>query len=69
MKWYISCKSFTELEKVETMAFTSVAVDLRITQFVNGVKGVHAILPHCSIHKNQSTLRGKFIFSKSALIV
>lgn len=49
MKWYISCKSFTELEKVETMAFSSVAVDLRITQIVNGVKGVHAILPHGSI--------------------
>ncbi|KIL49093.1 acetamidase/formamidase family protein [Jeotgalibacillus campisalis] len=34
------------LNKTEAMALASVAVDLRITQIVNGVKGVHAILPH-----------------------
>lgn len=34
---------------VEATALASVAVDLRITQVVNGVKGVHAVLPHGSI--------------------
>lgn len=34
------------LRKVEATALASVAVDLRITQIVNKVKGVHAILPH-----------------------
>jgi acetamidase/formamidase len=37
------------IEKAEAMALASVAVDLRITQVVNGVKGVHAVLPHGSI--------------------
>jgi acetamidase/formamidase len=37
------------IEKAEAMALASVAVDLRITQVVNGVKGVHAMLPHGSI--------------------
>jgi acetamidase/formamidase len=35
--------------KAEATALASVAVDLRITQVVNGVKGVHAVLPHGSI--------------------
>jgi hypothetical protein len=26
-------------------------VDLRVTQIVNGVKGVHAILPHHAVEK------------------
>ncbi|TDL31381.1 acetamidase [Jeotgalibacillus sp. S-D1] len=34
------------LDKTEAMAIASVSVDLRITQIVNGVKGVHAVLPH-----------------------
>ncbi|MCR2805940.1 acetamidase/formamidase family protein [Paenibacillus soyae] len=34
------------LNRVEAMALGSSVVDLRITQIVNGVKGVHAILPH-----------------------
>ncbi|PPA70734.1 acetamidase/formamidase family protein [Jeotgalibacillus proteolyticus] len=37
------------LEKAEAVSLASVAVDLRITQIVNGVKGVHAVLPHGSI--------------------
>ncbi len=37
------------IEKVEAMALASVAVDLRITQVVNGVKGVHAVLPNGAI--------------------
>lgn len=34
------------LNRREAMAVASVVVDLRITQIVNGVKGVHAVLPH-----------------------
>ncbi|MCD8511198.1 MAG: acetamidase/formamidase family protein [Bacillus sp. (in: Bacteria)] len=35
-----------KVSKEEATALASVAVDLRITQVVNGVKGVHALLPH-----------------------
>jgi acetamidase/formamidase len=34
------------VERVEALALASVLVDLRITQIVNGVQGVHALLPH-----------------------
>lgn len=34
------------VDKVEATALSSVAVNLRVTQIVNQVKGVHAILPH-----------------------
>lgn len=34
------------LRRVEAMALGSSIIDLRITQIVNGVKGVHAFLPH-----------------------
>lgn len=34
------------LNRVEAIALGSSVVDLRITQVVNGVKGVHALLPH-----------------------
>jgi acetamidase/formamidase len=34
------------LERREALALASVVVDLRITQVVNGVVGVHAVLPH-----------------------
>jgi acetamidase/formamidase len=37
------------LGRGESLALASVAVDLRITQIVNGVKGVHAVLPHGAI--------------------
>ncbi|WP_280770765.1 acetamidase/formamidase family protein [Salipaludibacillus daqingensis] len=37
------------LRKTEATALASVAVDLRVTQVVNGVKGIHAVLPHGSI--------------------
>ena len=30
----------------DALALASVVVDLRITQVVNGVVGVHAVLPH-----------------------
>lgn len=37
------------MTKTEATALASVVVDLRITQVVNGVKGVHAVLPHGAI--------------------
>lgn len=42
-------QAFHGIEKTEALALASVAVDLRITQIVNGVKGVHAILQHGAI--------------------
>jgi len=35
-----------QLERKEALALSSLLVDLRVTQIVNGVKGVHAVLPH-----------------------
>ncbi|PKR76858.1 acetamidase [Halalkalibacillus sediminis] len=43
VKWM---EQLFNVEKTEATALASAAVDLRITQVVNGVKGVHAILPH-----------------------
>jgi acetamidase/formamidase len=37
------------VERALALALASTVVDLRITQVVNGVKGVHAILPHGAI--------------------
>jgi acetamidase/formamidase len=34
------------LERKEALALSSLIVHLRVTQIVNGVRGVHAILPH-----------------------
>ncbi|HWO76148.1 MAG TPA: acetamidase/formamidase family protein [Bacillus sp. (in: firmicutes)] len=42
-------QGFYRIEKTEATALASVAVDLRISQVVNGVKGVHAVLPHGAI--------------------
>ncbi|WNB92557.1 acetamidase/formamidase family protein [Bacillus sp. NEB1478] len=36
-------------ERKEALALASLVVDLRITQIVNGVQGVHAMLPHGAI--------------------
>jgi acetamidase/formamidase len=38
-----------EVERVDALALASVVVDLRVTQVVNGVKGVHAVLRHDAI--------------------
>jgi acetamidase/formamidase len=35
--------------KQEALALASITVDMRITQLVNGVRGVHAVLPHRAI--------------------
>ncbi len=37
------------LERGEACALASIVVDLRVTQIVNGVKGVHAVLAHDAI--------------------
>lgn len=37
------------LNRTDALALASVVVDLRVTQLVNGVKGVHAVLPHGAI--------------------
>ena len=37
------------LSRQDALALASVAVDLRVTQIVNGVCGVHAVLPHGAI--------------------
>jgi acetamidase/formamidase len=37
------------VERGDALALASVAVDLRVTQVVNGVKGVHAVLRHDAI--------------------
>jgi acetamidase/formamidase len=37
------------VERAEALALASVVVDLRVTQVVNGVKGVHAVLSHDAI--------------------
>jgi acetamidase/formamidase len=37
------------LDRHQALALASVAVDFRVTQVVNGAKGVHALLPHGSI--------------------
>jgi acetamidase/formamidase len=45
--------SFTQeeysLSRSDALALASLVVDLRITQIVNGVRGVHALLPHGAI--------------------
>jgi acetamidase/formamidase len=38
-----------DLERAEALALASVVVDLRVTQLVNGVRGVHAVLRHDAI--------------------
>jgi acetamidase/formamidase len=41
-------KQYT-VERLDAIALASLTVDLHITQIVNGVVGVHAILPHGAI--------------------
>jgi acetamidase/formamidase len=38
-----------DLVRKDALALISVAADLRITQLVNGVRGIHVILPHGAI--------------------
>lgn len=39
-----------DLDRPTAVALASVAVDLRVTQVVNGVQGVHAVLPHGAVN-------------------
>lgn len=41
----------TSLTRAEALGLASLVVDLRITQIVNGVQGVHAVLPHGAIQR------------------
>lgn len=41
------------LERQPALALASLVVDFRITQIVNGVRGVHAVLPHGAITNHQ----------------
>jgi acetamidase/formamidase len=34
------------LDRADALALASVVIDLRVTQVVNGAKGVHAVMPH-----------------------
>jgi acetamidase/formamidase len=38
-----------DLPRLEALAMASLVVDMHVTQIVNGVRGVHAILPHGAI--------------------
>ena len=40
-----------EVDRADALALASVVVDLRVTQLVNGVRGVHAVLRHDAIRK------------------
>ncbi len=40
---------FPGMGKGDALALAAVAADLRVTQIVNGVRGVHAVLPHGAI--------------------
>lgn len=44
----LMCEQF-DLHRKEALALACVVVDLRITQIVNGIRGVHAVLPHGAI--------------------
>lgn len=34
-----------DMEETDAMTFCSVGADLRVTQIVNGIRGVHAVVP------------------------
>ena len=38
-----------DLERRDALALASLVVDLRVTQIVNRVKGVHAVLSHDAV--------------------
>lgn len=46
----LMCQQYN-LTRTDAIALASVAVDLRITQIVNGVQGVHAVLPHGALKR------------------
>jgi acetamidase/formamidase len=44
-----------DLERRDALALASLVVDLRVTQLVNGVRGVHAVLPHDAVRFTRMT--------------
>jgi acetamidase/formamidase len=40
-----------QVDRTDALALASLVVDLRITQIVNGICGVHAILPHTALRE------------------
>jgi acetamidase/formamidase len=42
-------QSLYTIDQRDALALASLTVDLRITQIVNGVRGVHAVLPHGAV--------------------
>lgn len=48
-----------QVGRKEALAFTSLGVDQRVTQIVNGVRGIHAVLPHGRIRKIASCIFDK----------
>ena len=38
-----------KVDRANALALASVVVDIRVTQIVNGVRGVHAVLPHGAV--------------------
>jgi acetamidase/formamidase len=42
-------------DRKEALSLASLVVDLRVTQIVNGIRGVHAMLRHDAIEKREST--------------
>ncbi len=44
------------LERLEALGLASLVVDLRITQIVNQVRGVHAVLPHGVLGQQETAL-------------
>jgi len=37
------------MTRLEALGMASLAVDMRVTQIANGVRGAHAVLPHGAI--------------------
>ena len=46
-----------ELSSKEALSLASLVVHLRVTQMVNGVRGVHALLPHGALQSPESGQR------------
>ncbi len=45
------------LSRTEALALASVAVDVRVTQVANGVRGAHAVLAHGAVHVPSTAAR------------
>ncbi|HEY7033201.1 MAG TPA: acetamidase/formamidase family protein [Thermomicrobiales bacterium] len=54
------------LPRAEALALASLLVDLRITQVVNGVRGVHAVLPHGAVATHGAATHASRLVSGTA---